>query len=372
MTTIANRTYGDASYVSGGITTTFQVITDEIDDQGLITRDISIFDSSTISVGRRGVLHQFPYYDIPYFEDLGRKARNITVEAIFIGDDHVAQTNSFISVIEQNAYGVLNHPQLDNTLDVVPLDVQLSYRDNNIGITEVRISFIEAGRYSAPSTPVQEDFAGVFTLELFEFSDDNAIAQTLIAERERLTRIRERNPYLDAVTQIPNNTFDLDETLSQERYLRELIDSSSRKILDSNYTNLQAVINDSNSSTDWTDIRSAVLYFYGNIQKTYGVRDIDANLSRNFDTLESLVNKAQPLVPEQVIEINEARDSILKLRRYYENIAANFPASFSTSGNFEPAPVIDNIYGSNIGEVFPFYYNGISPLFTNSINVDNP
>ena len=39
-----------------------------------------------LSTGRRGLLYQYPQRDRLYFEDLGRKAREIVVEAFVIGD----------------------------------------------------------------------------------------------------------------------------------------------------------------------------------------------------------------------------------------------------------------------------------------------
>ena len=57
--------------------------------------------------GRRTVLHEYPFSDLPYDEDLGRSARRFDVQAFFL--DRAAY-EAFIAVCESAGAGTLIHP----------------------------------------------------------------------------------------------------------------------------------------------------------------------------------------------------------------------------------------------------------------------
>lgn len=143
MVCLADENYEQASFNGFGFS--IYKFNDEIGEG----QTDSEFDSSTISVGRRGVLHEFPYYDIPFYEDMGRKARRYDITGVFQGDDHADQGLKFINMIETTRTGILVHPQYGEDR-VVALEVKLTNSVQQIGVTTVNMTFIEAGEYTQP------------------------------------------------------------------------------------------------------------------------------------------------------------------------------------------------------------------------------
>ncbi|MFX9939048.1 DNA circularization N-terminal domain-containing protein, partial [Acinetobacter baumannii] len=45
---------------------------------------------ATGTFGRRSVTHEYPFRDLPYVEDLGRRARTLRIEALLLGEDYMA------------------------------------------------------------------------------------------------------------------------------------------------------------------------------------------------------------------------------------------------------------------------------------------
>src|SRR5450830_396867 len=60
--------------------------------------------------GRRNVVHEYPFRDTVWVEDLGRAARRINVTGFLVGDDCIAQRDRMISVCEQDGDAILIHP----------------------------------------------------------------------------------------------------------------------------------------------------------------------------------------------------------------------------------------------------------------------
>ncbi len=67
-------------------------------------------DGSSARFGRRNVRHEFPQRDSLQVEDLGRAAREFTLQAFVIGDDWQARRNALIAAVEQGGPGTLIHP----------------------------------------------------------------------------------------------------------------------------------------------------------------------------------------------------------------------------------------------------------------------
>ena len=117
--------------------------------------------------GRRTVLHEYPFRDLPYGEDLGRSARRFDVQAFFL--DRAAY-EAFIAVCESAGAGTLIHPfagkhfvQLENAADV-------RFPRAERGRYSVQLSFVEAGENTEPDAA--EDAAG-----LLDGLIDDALAQ---------------------------------------------------------------------------------------------------------------------------------------------------------------------------------------------------
>ncbi|UOO76039.1 DNA circularization N-terminal domain-containing protein [Neisseria sp. Dent CA1/247] len=106
--------------------------------------------------GRRTVLHQYPFRDVPYGEDLGRAARRFDITAFFID---AAEYQAFVDACESEGAGTLIHPfygkafvQLEDTADV-------RFPRAEGGRYSVQVSFVEAGENTEPDA--QEDAGGL-------------------------------------------------------------------------------------------------------------------------------------------------------------------------------------------------------------------
>ncbi len=67
---------------------------------------------SKIRRGRRVVVHEYPYRDEVWVEDLGRGTRMVTFAGFLIGDNVFAQRDKMVAAAEAAGTGVLVHPSL--------------------------------------------------------------------------------------------------------------------------------------------------------------------------------------------------------------------------------------------------------------------
>src|SRR4051812_39444914 len=105
-----------------------------------------------IVFGRRNQLHEYPLRDEPYAEDLGKKAREYTINAFVIGDDYISSRDALISAIEDNdSPGTLVHPTL-GTKSVVPKDCRVIYSNQEGRMERFTLTFVEAGSNEFPSS----------------------------------------------------------------------------------------------------------------------------------------------------------------------------------------------------------------------------
>lgn len=109
---------------------------------------------SDMLFGRRGETHEYPYRDSPYSEDLGRKAREISINAYIIGDNYTFQRDALIAAIEENGTaGTLIHPTL-GTLTVVPKECHVTFDKDQGGVEFFSLTFMESGQNQYPSSLV--------------------------------------------------------------------------------------------------------------------------------------------------------------------------------------------------------------------------
>jgi prophage DNA circulation protein len=100
--------------------------------------------------GRRQVTHEFPQRDDPFTEDLGRRARELSVDAYLIGDDYPAQRNRLIAAAETDGPGELVHPYLGN-MQVVCTGLSLRESSRETRMCRLQLTFIEAGEAKFPT-----------------------------------------------------------------------------------------------------------------------------------------------------------------------------------------------------------------------------
>lgn len=71
-------------------------------------------DTAEFAGGRRGVRHEYPLKDKPFREDMGRRARDFSIEGYVVGDDYLAKRDSLIAALEEPGPGDLVHPRYGN------------------------------------------------------------------------------------------------------------------------------------------------------------------------------------------------------------------------------------------------------------------
>lgn len=109
-----------------------------------------LVDAADGQFGRRQVTHEYPMRDQPYVEDLGRRAREITVEAFVLGVDYMTSRDALIRAVEQPGPGTLVHPYL-GTMRVSVTQCRVRESSRNGGMATFTLTFVEAGANAFPS-----------------------------------------------------------------------------------------------------------------------------------------------------------------------------------------------------------------------------
>jgi prophage DNA circulation protein len=113
--------------------------------------------STQVGFGRRGTLHEYPFRDKPYAEDLGRKAREITVQG-FIDDftdptaaDYIELRDRLIDAIENNNQtGTLILPTVGEFIVRPAEGNSISFNNSQGGRETFTLAFVEAGESELP------------------------------------------------------------------------------------------------------------------------------------------------------------------------------------------------------------------------------
>lgn len=103
--------------------------------------------------GRRQAVHQAAQRDVPYTEDMGRKAREFSVNGYLLGKEYNLQRDDLIKACEQAGPGQLIHPYRGE-LTVVCRGLTVSETAAEGGKCTVSMTFLEAGDASFPATKV--------------------------------------------------------------------------------------------------------------------------------------------------------------------------------------------------------------------------
>lgn len=120
-------------------------------------RNVEFFvDGAEGAFGRRTVLHEYPLRDKPYVEDLGRKARTITLEAYVLatpanGLDYMPARDALIAALEQAGPGTLVHPYLGELRVSLQGEARLRETTAEGGMARFTLSFVESGEAAFPS-----------------------------------------------------------------------------------------------------------------------------------------------------------------------------------------------------------------------------
>lgn len=114
-------------------------------------RDAEFFVTGADSdIGRRNVLHEYPLRDLPFVEDLGRKAREFSLECFVIGADYMTARDRLMAAIETEGPGTLVHPWLGQ-VRVSVRDCRLRESSTEGGMAVFSLTFMEAGDNRFPN-----------------------------------------------------------------------------------------------------------------------------------------------------------------------------------------------------------------------------
>ncbi|KZE34184.1 DNA circularization protein [Crenobacter luteus] len=96
------------------------------------------------SAQRDTASHEYPYLDGADVEDLGRKARHITLSAVFFGKDYENRLQAFIKELDKPGNGELIHPVFGSIRQAQLTDYQVGHDADSPDYCTVELTFVEA------------------------------------------------------------------------------------------------------------------------------------------------------------------------------------------------------------------------------------
>ncbi|QAX77800.1 multidrug DMT transporter permease [Yersinia hibernica] len=88
--------------------------------------------------------HEYPYIDGADIQDMGRKARNIRLSALFWGDDYDSRLQSFIAELDKRDAGELIHPIYGSMPNMQVIECQIGHDAENVDYCSVELVFLES------------------------------------------------------------------------------------------------------------------------------------------------------------------------------------------------------------------------------------
>lgn len=107
-------------------------------------------DANIAAAGRRLAVHQYPYRDTVWPEDLGKGPRRHMVQGFIVGDDVAGHRAALLAAAEQQGPGVLVHPTL-GVMTLTLVTFSTSERREEGRLIELSFEFIEAGTIQFPT-----------------------------------------------------------------------------------------------------------------------------------------------------------------------------------------------------------------------------
>ncbi|KPC53031.1 DNA circularization protein [Amantichitinum ursilacus] len=134
-----------------------------------------VTDSEMVG-GRRLQVNEYPQRDKPYTEDIGRKAREFTLEAFVVGDDYMAQRDRLLAALETPGAGELVHPWLGR-MQVCAGEFRYRESAEDGGMCRFSIPLTESGDLTFPSAQ-----SNVATTALAKADAMQSLAENRFAE----------------------------------------------------------------------------------------------------------------------------------------------------------------------------------------------
>ena len=100
--------------------------------------------AARVKKGRRWAIHEYPYVDGGWPEDLGRALRTYSFTAYLVGDLVPVMQNLLDNAIETEGPGLLIHPTL-GALQVGLLSAGTAVHRDHMRVIEIELEFVEAG-----------------------------------------------------------------------------------------------------------------------------------------------------------------------------------------------------------------------------------
>lgn len=97
------------------------------------------------TVGRRGIVHEFPKRDEPFAEDMGRKARRYQVQAFLIGENYASTREQLISVLEAGGDHDFVHPYRGSFTVKLIGDAKIIEKDDEGRFAQIDFTLVESG-----------------------------------------------------------------------------------------------------------------------------------------------------------------------------------------------------------------------------------
>lgn len=107
-------------------------------------------EGADASIGRRTETHEYPGRDVPWIEDLGRRARTLSLDGYVLGADYMAARDRLIAALEAAGPATLVHPYW-GALTVVCTDCRVSESSREGGMARFSMAFAEAGAQQFPA-----------------------------------------------------------------------------------------------------------------------------------------------------------------------------------------------------------------------------
>lgn len=168
---------------------------------------------SEIRFGRRNAVHEYPYRDTIWVEDMGRAGRRIRMAGWLVGDDAIARRERLIAACEQPGDGQLVHPTL-GALTVSLIDAEASESRDAGRVIRIDFLFIEPGKRVFPTAVVSTGSIVKTAADAFDLSAAadfltastavlrNGIAQAQLLASTAQTWIRKAERVANAATNL--------------------------------------------------------------------------------------------------------------------------------------------------------------------------
>lgn len=120
-------------------------------------------DTSDHAGGRRTVVHEYPQRDVPFVEDLGRKARAFQIECYVLGADYLSARDALIDALERSGPGELVHPYYGTRRVAVTGGFRVRETRDEGGMARFSVEFTETAAAALQPTAAPDLIGGVQT-----------------------------------------------------------------------------------------------------------------------------------------------------------------------------------------------------------------